>query len=214
MIYRHDKSNLVFPRNRTVQASRKRNNLNNPIAIAGDRGNSSNFYRIAGFNLRLKLSATRNKRQAMTAPKISHELRSRANGAHWMTNASLVHVFWMRRAQNIASQNLMESFRQDGVTVSIFNNDEALRTLYDDHVDLCIIETAGHSIKEVKVLVNCIRAQSRVPLILLSEQLSTDWMIQMLVIGVDAVVSTQTPDAIVIARAKALLRRWRPQPMG
>jgi DNA-binding response OmpR family regulator len=128
-----------------------------------------------------------------------------------MTSSSPARIFWLRRAESIASQKLMGKFTQNGLDISVFNNYDALSTLYDDRVDLCVIETAGQSIKEIKVLVICIRARSRVPLILLSEEISTDWAIQMLVAGVDAVVPTETPDDIVIARTKALLRRWRPQ---
>lgn len=53
-----------------------------------------------------------------------------------------------------------------------------------------------------------IRAQSRAPILLLTESASLEWPLTTLPAGADAVIVLETPDEVFLARCTALLRRW------
>jgi DNA-binding response OmpR family regulator len=53
-----------------------------------------------------------------------------------------------------------------------------------------------------------IRAQSRAPILLLTESASLEWPLATLPAGADAVIVLETPDEVFLARCTALLRRW------
>jgi len=59
----------------------------------------------------------------------------------------------------------------------------------------------------IKALVK-IRMISQVPLIVLTDNHTLDWSIGALRSGADAIFTVNMPDDVIVARSKALLRRW------
>ncbi|MGB5052365.1 MAG: hypothetical protein WBO46_25670 [Caldilineaceae bacterium] len=63
----------------------------------------------------------------------------------------------------------------------------------------------------IETIVARIRFESRVPLIMLTDGYSTEQLVTALTAGADAIWSLNTPVELLLARCKALLRRWMPE---
>lgn len=74
--------------------------------------------------------------------------------------------------------------------------------------ELILLECFGMFEQEMmQVLVN-LRFFSKAPLIILTDNYALDWSLRALHSGADAIFTVNMPDDVIIARSKALLRRW------
>jgi DNA-binding response OmpR family regulator len=74
--------------------------------------------------------------------------------------------------------------------------------------DLILLETFARTQNEIHLSLSRIRLGSYVPLVMLADDPSDDWVVEMLRAGADAVLTLDVPDEVSLARCKALLRRW------
>lgn len=121
-----------------------------------------------------------------------------------------VRVAWVRTSQdpNKNSDRLSQMFTDAGLFVQIVDNDEHL---YDHigHFDLIMLESFGQVDGSTLSAVESIRMGSRAPLVMLMSSYARTEMIDALQAGVDAVWALGMPREMLLARCRALLRRWK-----
>lgn len=76
-------------------------------------------------------------------------------------------------------------------------------------VDMVLIDAFDDFDRIVQMAAVHIRIKSRVPLVLLTWDHSSQQLVLALRSGIDAILSCQTPPDLLMARCNALLRRWR-----
>ena len=74
--------------------------------------------------------------------------------------------------------------------------------------DLVILDTSERVDSIIEAVVMRIRQVSKVPIIVVAESYSPDQLVNVLTAGVDMVCSFSDPAEVLVARCKALLRRW------
>jgi DNA-binding response OmpR family regulator len=121
------------------------------------------------------------------------------------------HIVWYQPSgeERPKSTSILNKFLQNGMDVQVVHLDhEMIEQLAK--VDLVMVEVAGQVDAEINLLLDDIRSTSHAPVVLLTDNYTLEWSIATLVAGADAVVTVNTPDDVIIARCKALLRRWLP----
>ena len=129
------------------------------------------------------------------------------------SNADLgsVLVAWVRTSQdpNKNSDRLSQMFTEEGLSVQSVENDEYLY----DHLgryDLIMLESFGQVDADTLAAVESIRMGSQAPLVMLMSSYARAEMIDALQAGADAVWALGMPREMLLARCRALLRRWKP----
>ncbi len=74
--------------------------------------------------------------------------------------------------------------------------------------ELILLECFGMFEQEMMMAVFNIRHLTQAPLIVLTDNHTLDWSIRALHSGADALFTVNMPDDVIVARSKALLRRW------
>lgn len=74
--------------------------------------------------------------------------------------------------------------------------------------ELILLECFGMFEQEMMMAVYNVRHLSQAPLIVLTDNHTLDWSIRALHSGADALFTVNMPDDVIVARSKALLRRW------
>ena len=82
----------------------------------------------------------------------------------------------------------------------------------EERFDLILMEYFDHLENDMSAALSKIRTESRAPLMMLTDGQTTDWSVNALKAGADAIFNLNTPEDIILARCNALLRRWLPQP--
>ncbi len=76
-------------------------------------------------------------------------------------------------------------------------------------VDLVLFDAFDNFEEALQKAIVAIRLHSRVPLVMVTSNYTSDQLINALRSGVDAIWSSLTPFDLLLARCNALLRRWR-----
>ncbi len=107
------------------------------------------------------------------------------------------------------SERLSQMFTDEGLSVQVLEMDD---TLYDhlSSFDLIMLESFGQVDVSTIAAVSSIRMGSRAPLVMLMSSYARNEMIDALYAGVDAVWALGMPKEMLLARCRALLRRWLP----
>lgn len=74
--------------------------------------------------------------------------------------------------------------------------------------ELILLECFGMFEQEMMKVLLKLRLFSKAPLIILTDNYTLDWSLRALHSGADAIFTVNMPDDVIIARSKALLRRW------
>ena len=74
--------------------------------------------------------------------------------------------------------------------------------------ELIVLECFGMFEQEVMKVLLKLRLFSKAPLIILTDNCTLDWSLRALHSGADAIFTVNMPDDVIMARSKALLRRW------
>lgn len=74
--------------------------------------------------------------------------------------------------------------------------------------ELILLECFGMFEQEMMMAVFNVRHLTQAPLIVLTDNHTLDWSIRALHSGADALFTVNMPDDVIVARSKALLRRW------
>lgn len=127
------------------------------------------------------------------------------------SSVTTAHIVWLRQRNHIEEprQELANQMRTQGVTLTIVDafevsSDELLRA------DLILLDAFDSLEGSIEMVVARVRFESRVPLIMLTNGYSSEQLVGALTAGADAIWSQHTPIELLVARCKALLRRWRP----
>ena len=74
--------------------------------------------------------------------------------------------------------------------------------------ELILLECFGMFEQEMMKVLLKLRFFSKAPLIILTDNSTLDWSLRALHTGADAIFTVNMPDDVIIARSRALLRRW------
>lgn len=74
--------------------------------------------------------------------------------------------------------------------------------------ELILLECFGMFEQEMMRVLLKLRLFSKAPLIILTDNCTLDWSLRALHSGADAIFTVNMPDDVIMARSKALLRRW------
>ncbi|MBI1297621.1 hypothetical protein GC175_22000 [bacterium] len=103
---------------------------------------------------------------------------------------------------------LYRQLRQQGIEVRWSTLPELTVQLLNG-VDMVLINAFDDFDSIVQMAAIRVRIRSRVPLVLLTQNYSSEQLVLALRSGIDAILSYQTPPDLLMARCNALLRRWR-----
>ncbi|MCB0061282.1 MAG: response regulator transcription factor [Caldilineaceae bacterium] len=120
-------------------------------------------------------------------------------------------LLWFRttHAQQPKVATLLNRFDSEGMEIQVIESvDESAASVNKMACELIMLECINTVEQDMLVRLNRVRANSRVPLIVLTDNHTLDWSLIALREGADAIFTLNTPDDIIIARSNALLRRW------
>jgi len=105
---------------------------------------------------------------------------------------------------------LLDRFDSAGLNVKLCSNhfEGSDRPTGSLHCALIMLECVDTREEEMLLQLECVRAQSKAPLVILTDNTTLDWSLLALRGGADAIFTLNTPDDIILARSNALLRRW------
>lgn len=120
-----------------------------------------------------------------------------------------VRFVWLRQRSELGKRSLQvqNKIRFQGVHLEVV---DALGVSSDQlaRADLILLEAFDRFDGMIETVLADIRLESRVPLVILTNDYSTDQLITALAAGADAIWDINAPQEILLARCKALLRRW------
>lgn len=138
--------------------------------------------------------------------------------SHWQSQQHPLpmRLLWFRtnHAQQPKVSTLLNRFGSEGMEIQVIESvDDANPSGSNPSgnklaCELIMLECINTAEQEMLVRLNTVRANSRVPLIVLTDNHTLDWSLIALREGADAIFTVNTPDDIIIARSNALLRRW------
>jgi|GEM_PF-1225361 len=121
-------------------------------------------------------------------------------------------VLWVRRTGNemAKSMSLINRFADAGIQIWVIEAHDLVDLVICQvtDFDLILFEYLDHVESEMKTVVSQLRLGSRAPLLMLTDNLTSDWSVGALHAGADAICALSTPDEVILARCTALLRRW------
>jgi len=127
------------------------------------------------------------------------------------SSVSTAHIVWLRQRNQIEGhgEELYRQMQSQGVTLTIVDAfdvtaDELLRA------DLVLLDAFDSLEGSIETVVARVRFESRVPLVMLTNGYSSEQLVTALTAGADGIWSHNTPFELLLARCKALLRRWTP----
>jgi DNA-binding response OmpR family regulator len=147
----------------------------------------------------------------MSVQLVPNTLASRTNGVPLARPAAPARVIWYQPSsqERAKSSSLVSKFSHNGMDVRVVHLDEEVLAQLAK-TDLVMVVVGSQLDREINHLLDEIRANSRAPVVLLTDSYTLEWSISTLVAGADAVMMLSTPDEVIMARCKALLRRWMP----
>ncbi|MEZ4678975.1 MAG: hypothetical protein R2932_32645 [Caldilineaceae bacterium] len=120
--------------------------------------------------------------------------------------------FRMQRDQRPKVTTLLDRFDHAGMDVEIIMmSGHYHRNQNLPQCALIMLECVESVEHEMLAQLNEVRATSKAPLIVLTDNHTLDWSLLALREGADAIFTLNTPDDIILARSTALIRRWLPK---
>lgn len=125
------------------------------------------------------------------------------------TTTGNIRIAWLRRFPSTADRinYLLDKFSSAGIDVWLVN-EEHLPIEQILCFDLILLESSSNPAVDVKAKLQRIRSGSKAPLILLTDEYSVQWGINVLQSGADAILPADSSFEVILARCHALLRRW------
>lgn len=127
-------------------------------------------------------------------------------------SACFARLLWVRctRSAMNKSTSLLNCFADAGIQIWVAEVNDLADLVINQMTDfdLILFEYLDHVESEMKTAVSQIRLGSRAPLLMLTDNPTSDWSIKALHAGADAICALSTPDEVILARCTALLRRW------
>jgi DNA-binding response OmpR family regulator len=122
-------------------------------------------------------------------------------------------VLWLRSSSsnNQRAETLLDRLREEGMEIDKSSTHDLSKVSLDAY-DLILISVTHVEYGRIDELLGAIRRISRAPIVLLTEQYSLDWFVSAVRAGADAAADAHTPDEVLLAHCRALLRRWRSSP--
>jgi DNA-binding response OmpR family regulator len=112
---------------------------------------------------------------------------------------------------NQRAATLIDRLLEEGMEIDKSASHDLSKVQLDAY-DLILISVNHVLYGRIGDLLGAIRRLSRAPIVLLTEQHSLDWFVSAVRAGADAVADARTPDDVLLAHCRALLRRWRSPP--
>lgn len=121
---------------------------------------------------------------------------------------SPLRVVWLQQTyqQLPKALALRTRFTDAGMQVKLHQLDVEDGALLEG--ELILLECLGMFEQEMMKILLKLRLFSKAPLIILTDNYTLDWSLRALHSGADAIFTVNMPDDVIIARSKALLRRW------
>lgn len=151
------------------------------------------------------------RQHSQTAHLLQQETQEVVHASFPVNNAKVrspLRVVWLQQKlqQVPKALALRTCFTDAGMQVNLHQLDLEENTALDG--ELILLECLGMFEQEMmKVLVK-LRLFSKAPLIILTDNYALDWSLRALHSGADAIFTVNMPDDVILARSKALLRRW------
>jgi DNA-binding response OmpR family regulator len=124
------------------------------------------------------------------------------------TNPS-AHIVWLRQRRQMGESalRLQRGMKAQGLLVEVADVFDATPAQLAN-ADLILLDAFDRVDGIVETIVARIRMESRVPLVMLTDGYSTEQLVTALTAGADAIWALNIPVEVLMARCKALLRRW------
>jgi len=121
---------------------------------------------------------------------------------------SSVRIVWLQQKMHSLPKALAlrTRFGDAGMQVHLHQRGLDADTKLDG--ELILLECFGMFEQEMMMAVFNVRLITQAPLIVLTDNHTLDWSIRALHSGADALFTVNMPDDVIVARSKALLRRW------
>jgi DNA-binding response OmpR family regulator len=117
-------------------------------------------------------------------------------------------IVWLRQHchQEPAVLRLQERLQMQDLELKVISISD-LTDLHFSTADLVMLDACERMEDIAEILVPRIRMETRVPLVIVTNCYSTEQLVTILTLGVDAIWSLDTSLEVLMARCKALLRR-------
>jgi DNA-binding response OmpR family regulator len=119
------------------------------------------------------------------------------------------HILLFCQRSGKSTEHLVQFLIREGLDVQVVDVFSICSSQLD-RADLILLEALERVDAVTETVVSRIRLESRVPLVMLTDSHSTEQLVSALSAGVDAIWSLQSPPEVLLARCRALLRRWLP----
>jgi DNA-binding response OmpR family regulator len=122
-------------------------------------------------------------------------------------------IIWLRQRRQMGENalKLQRGMKAQGFLLEIADVFDASSTQLAN-ADLILLDAFDRVDGIVETIVARIRLESRVPLVMLTDGYSTEQLVTALTAGADAIWALNIPVEVLMARCKALLRRWMSEP--
>jgi DNA-binding response OmpR family regulator len=125
------------------------------------------------------------------------------------------HVVWLRQRRQMGENALclQKGMKAQGLfleVADVFDVSSAQLAI----ADLILLDAFDRVDGIVETIVARIRLENRVPLVMLTDGYSTEQLVTALTAGADAIWALNIPVEVLMARCKALLRRWMSDPFN
>jgi DNA-binding response OmpR family regulator len=123
------------------------------------------------------------------------------------------HIVWLRQRRQMGENalKLQRGMKAQGFFLEIADVFDASSAQLAN-ADLILLDAFDRVDGIVETIVARIRLESRVPLVMLTDGYSTEQLVTALTAGADAIWALNIPVEVLMARCKALLRRWMSEP--
>lgn len=121
---------------------------------------------------------------------------------------SPVRIVWLEQKMHSLPKAMALRTRFGDTGMQVHLHQLSLETDAKLDGELILLECFDMFEQEMMKVVFMLRQLTQAPLIVLTDNHSLDWSIRALHSGADAIFTVNMPDDVIVARSKALLRRW------
>ena len=151
------------------------------------------------------------RQHSQTAHLLQQETQEVVHASFPVNHAKVrapLRVVWLQQnlQQVPKALALRTCFTDAGMQVNLHQFDPEENTSLDG--ELILLECLGMFEQEMMKVLIKLRLFSKAPLIILTDNYTLDWSLRALHSGADAIFTVNMPDDVILARSKALLRRW------
>lgn len=121
---------------------------------------------------------------------------------------SSVRIIWLQQKIQPLPKAVALRTRFGDAGMQVYLHQLSLETDAKLEGELILLECFDMFEQEMMKVVFTLRQLTQAPLIVLTDNHTLDWSIRALHSGADAIFTVNMPDDVIVARSKALLRRW------